>query len=231
MYKFLFLDLDDTILDFRKAERIALEKTLRGFGIEPTEERCSLYSQINLAYWKRLERGEITRAQVLLGRFQSFFEQVGVCVDSRCAAQCYEENLSQGHYFLPGAYEAVVSLSARYQLYLASNGTARVQSGRIRSSGIAPFFKQIFVSEEIGANKPDVLYFSRCFQRISDFEPEKAMIVGDSLTSDIQGGKNAGISTCWVNPAGVHPKGNVVPDFEITCLGELENLLESIGDK
>ena len=228
MIKFLFLDLDDTILDFHKAEKIALSKTLTQYGLEPTDEVCARYSQINREHWERLERKELTRDQVVTGRFRVLFAEYGKEVDAQGCADTYAENLGIGHYFLPGAREAVESLSQKYQLYLASNGTVSVQSGRMKSANIAHFFQDIFFSQAMGADKPDIRFFQKAFARIPDFDPGACMIVGDSLTSDIQGGINAGIRTCWVNLRGYEPRADIVPDYTISSLSELEALLETL---
>ena len=230
MIEFLFLDLDDTILDFHKAEWIALGKTFRHFGLEPTEIVMTRYSQINREHWEKLERKELTREQVLVGRFETLFREFGLEVDPVLCARTYENNLSIGHYFIPGAPEAVEALSKRYKLYLASNGTARVQAGRLASANISHFFQEIFISQEIGANKPDLAYFERCFARIPGFDKSRAMIVGDSLTSDILGGMQAGIRTCWVNPEGKPGKAGITPDYEIKALSQLEALLDTIPE-
>ena len=126
MYEFLLIDLDDTILDFHMQEKVAIEKTLSEAGISPTPEACTLYSQINDAHWKRLEKGEITREQVLYGRFEVLFATLGITADAKATANAYKENLGQGHYFLPGAEEAVKALQKKYRLYLVSNGTTSV---------------------------------------------------------------------------------------------------------
>lgn len=227
MIEFLFLDLDDTILDFHKAERIAIGKTIREFGVEPTEAVLNRYHLINKAHWEKLERGEITRVEVLVNRFAALFEELGVAVNATACARAYEENLAIGHYFLPGAEEAVKSLGRKYRLYLASNGTATVQHGRLTSAGLYPYFEQVFISEEIGFNKPSREYFEACFAKIPGFDPARAVIVGDSLTSDILGGKNAGLTTVWVNPEGKEC-GEIRPDYEIRSLSELEGLLERL---
>ncbi len=227
MIEFLFLDLDDTILDFHKAERIAIGKTIREFGVEPTEAVLNRYHLINKAHWEKLERGEITRAEVLVNRFAALFEELGVAVNATACARAYEENLAIGHYFLPGAEEAVKSLGRKYRLYLASNGTATVQHGRLTSAGLYPYFEQVFISEEIGFNKPSREYFEACFAKIPGFDPARAVMVGDSLTSDILGGKNAGLTTVWVNPEGKEC-GEIRPDYEIRSLSELEGLLERL---
>ena len=228
MFEFLFLDLDDTILDFQKAEHVALSKTLRGFGLEPTEMVLKRYNLINEAHWEALERKELTREQVLVGRFQVLFEEMGISAEPVKVARAYEHNLSIGHWFLPGAEEAVARLSRKYKLYLTSNGTASVQKGRMTSANLYRFFENVFVSQEIGVNKPAVEYFEKCFAQIPGFDKTKAIIVGDSLTSDILGGQNAGIATCWVNPHHKQGRPDIRVDYEIEALSQLEDLLENL---
>ncbi len=228
MIEFLFLDLDDTILDFHKAERIAIAKTVGQFGLEPTEEVLSRYHLINKAHWEMLERGELTRAEVLTRRFGVLFAEFGRELDTAACAKAYEGNLSIGHYFLPGAEEAVDRLSKRCRLFLASNGTAVVQKGRMTSANLYRFFEKVFVSQEIGHNKPSTEYFEACFAQIPGFRREKAMIVGDSLTSDIRGGIRSGIRTCWVNPAHLTAPADIRPDYEIEALSQLEALLDTL---
>ena len=128
MIEFLFIDLDDTILDFHKAERVALEKTLRSLGLEPTDTVMSRYSQINKEHWERLERKEITREFLLVSRFAQLMEEFGIEVPAELCARTYENNLSIGHYFMPGAREAVEALSKKYKLYITSNGTSKIFS-------------------------------------------------------------------------------------------------------
>ena len=226
MVEFLFLDLDDTILDFHKAEHIALSKTLRFFGLEPEESVLARYSQINREHWERLERKELTREQVLVGRFAALFAEYHISVDPEQVARKYEDNLSVGHYFLPGAEEALEALCKKYKLYMTSNGTAKVQAGRLASANISHYFQKIFISQEIGTNKPDKLYFDRCADQIPGYDPQKTVIVGDSLTSDIQGGINAGIRTVWVNPQHKSHPAQITPDGQIEGLSQLEELLE-----
>ena len=227
MIEFLFLDLDDTILDFKKAEYIAIGKTIGDFGVEPTDAVRHRYHEINKWHWEQLELGKMTRAEVLVNRFKVLFTEQGMDVDAEQVARNYEKNLSQGHWFLPGAEEAVDSLSKKYRLFLASNGTASVQKGRMTSANLYRYFETVFVSQEIGHNKPSKAYFDACFARIDGFDPAKAMIVGDSLSSDIKGGINAGIKTVWVNP-GHADCGDIRPDYEIEALYQLEALLETI---
>lgn len=228
MIEFLFIDLDDTILDFHKAEHIALGKTLQTFGLEPSQPVLNRYSQINKEHWERLERKEITREVLLVSRFDTLLREYGLTVDPVECARTYEGNLSEGHYFLPGAPEALESLSKHYKLYLASNGTSRVQAGRLKSANIGHYFQDIFISQDMGANKPDIEYFHRCFKRIPGFDAQRAMMVGDSLSSDIAGGKQVGMHTCWVNPQGKPCREDIHPDYEIQGLYQLEQLLQAL---
>lgn len=230
MIKYLFLDLDDTILDFKKAESIAIRRTMSAFGLEPTDALAARYSAVNDLHWKALERGEMTRQQVLQGRFVMFFGEQGITVDAAAVAKTYETFLSQGHWFLPGAEETVKKkLYGRYKLYLASNGTAVVQQGRMTSADLYPYFEESFVSQELGHNKPSKEYFEAAFARIPGFDPAECLMVGDSLTSDILGGKNAGLRTVWVNPHHKTAPEHLKPDYEIERLADLPALLEELA--
>ena len=229
MIEFLLLDLDDTILDFHKSESVAVRKALRAAGVDPTEDTVALYSRINKRHWEMLERGEITRDQVLTGRFQLLFQEMGIPADPKEIAKCYEHNLGIGHYFLPGAKEALDALRGRCRLFLASNGTASVQHSRLTSAGLYPYFEQVFVSQALGANKPSKAFFDACAERIPGYAPQKALMVGDSLSSDILGGIRAGMRTCWVNPLGNPAPEAYTPTWQIGSLSELPALLESIN--
>ena len=203
MIRNVLFDLDDTLFDFHKAEKIALTKTLVHFGIDPTEETLALYSTINAAHWKRLELGEISREEVKVGRYRELFKTIGVECDPVKATAYYESMLAIGHYFMPGAPELLEELYRKYRLYIVSNGTAKVQEGRIGSSGIAKYMDGIFISQILGANKPDKQFFDICFAEIPDFSLSETVIIGDSLSSDIKGGINAGITTVCFNPKGI----------------------------
>ena len=228
MVEFLFLDLDDTILDFHKAEGLALSKTLETMGLAPTPEVLARYREINRAHWEMLERRELTREQVVTRRFGVLFTEFGIGVDQTACARLYEDYLSQGHYFLDGAEEALEVLSKKYRLFLASNGTAKVQVGRLQSANIGHYFEKMFISELVGPDKPSIEFFDRCFAQIPGFCAEKAMIVGDSLTSDIQGGINAGMRTCWVNPKRAPARPDIRPDYQIENITQLSALLERL---
>lgn len=228
MIKSVFLDLDDTIFDFKKAEAIALNEMLSEFGISPSKEMTERYSVINKGQWELLEKKQKTRDEVLIDRFTIFFSEIGADIDSMKAREIYEYRLGCGHYFIDGAEALLESLYQKYDLYLASNGTESVQKRRIASSGIEKYFKDIFISQAIGADKPSEKYFEVCFSRICDFDKEAAIIIGDSITSDILGGKNAGIKTCLFNPRSKKNLTNITPDYEIGSLYSIPELLERI---
>ncbi|WP_410072819.1 YjjG family noncanonical pyrimidine nucleotidase [Anaerostipes sp.] len=224
----LLFDLDNTLLDFDKAEANALTKALGEAGITVTDEMCNRYNKINLAQWKLLEQGILTREEVKLRRFQILFEEFAIdATEEEDVAGYYQRYLGQGHYFIEGAEEVLEELSKKYRIYLVTNGTLSVQTGRLESSGIKKYLQGVFISEEIGYNKPSKEYFEKCFSKIPDFKKENTMIIGDSLSSDIQGGINAGIKTIWFHRSqdlteDPQPK----PDYEIKSLKSLLEMLK-----
>ncbi len=221
----ILLDLDDTILDFGKAEAAAISKTFTDLGIEPTEALLRRYSEINIAQWEAMERGELTRERVLLRRFELLFEELGFETDVQACEDRYRGYLGVGHYFIEGAEELLAYLAPKYRLYIASNGVAETQYSRLKSAAIGHFFKEIFISETTGYHKPEKGYFDYCFARIPKFDPEKTLMIGDSLTGDILGGNNAGIQTCWFNPKHKPRRPDIVPTYEIHNLAELKEFL------
>lgn len=225
MVRNILLDLDDTIFDFHKAERIALSRALTEMGVAVSDDILRRYSEINRDRWQRLERGELTRREVLISRFEILYGELGVDASPERTQEFYEEYLSIGHHYLPWGHELLDALYGKYRLYLASNGTARVQEGRIASAGIAPYFDDMFISQHLGHDKPSVEFFDAAFARIPDFSREETVIVGDSLTSDIRGGNNAGIRTVWYNPKGLSRMDGIRVDHEIRSLEELPALL------
>lgn len=228
MIRHVLLDLDDTLLDFHKAEAIALRRALTEMGVEPAPEVVSRYSAINQRQWELLEEKKITRQELLVRRFEILYRELGCSVSPQETQNHYAHFLSQGHYFMPEAQQLLETLWRKYDLYIVSNGTASIQAGRLKSANISHYFKEIFISERIGVNKPAKAFFEACFARIPDFDPGEAIIVGDSLTSDIRGGINAGIRTCWFNPRRKPPRPDIPADHQIHRLMELPPLLEGL---
>lgn len=228
MIKYIFFDCDDTLLDFHKAEERAIRRTLEKMDVPVTDGVVERYSAINGSLWEQLERGEITRPELLIRRFQLLYGELRVKRSPEETQDYYENFLAQGHFFMEGAQELLNTLYGKYKLYMVSNGTAIVQAGRLKSAGIAPYFEEIFISETIGMNKPEKAFFDHCFSHIPGFSPTEAMIVGDSLSSDIRGGNNAGILTCWMNPRKKPRRQGIHVDYEIRSLSEIPGILEEI---
>lgn len=228
MIKNVFFDLDDTLLDFRRAEAESLKRTLPVFGIIPEPAVLERYHEINVAQWQLLEEGKLTRPQVLLRRYELLFQELGVSCSPAEVCALYERNLACGYWFTPGAQELLDRLAPQYDLYLATNGTADVQWSRLKSAKLERYFKGIFISEEVGADKPSPAYFERCFAKIPGFSPSESIIVGDSLTSDIRGGRQVGMKTCWFNPRKKPCRPDLLPDHTIHTLEELSPLLEKL---
>jgi len=224
----VLLDLDNTLLDFDKAEGIALSRTLRHFGLEPTAEILVRYNAINKRHWELLEEGKLTRPQVLVGRYEQLFEEFGMELDGALAAKTYENFLSEGHHFMPGAEKLLDELYEFCDMYIVSNGTAVVQEGRLKSAGIGRYFKAIFISELVGHDKPSRKFFDICFSRIEGFSRERAIIIGDSLTSDIRGGINAGIKSCWYNPKSLPAREDIPADFTVSSLDEIPGIIKTV---
>ena len=224
----ILLDLDNTILDFNTAERFALKRALNDLGLPFDERVLSLYHVLNIQHWEMLEDGLLTRDQVLVKRFEALYRELGLEADAFRTQEMYESNLAEGHWFVPGAPELLEALYGFYRLFICSNGVGSVQDGRIASAGLAPYFEDIFISERIGGNKPERGFFEACFACIPGFVRERTLILGDSLSSDIRGGINAEIRTCWFNPTGKENPGTIVPDWEIRSLGEFPPLLEKV---
>ena len=225
MIRTVFLDLDNTLLDFTRSEANALSQTLRERGITPTREMLERYHVINMECWQQLETGALTRDQVMAVRFDRLLAEYHTAGSGQAISERYEILLAGEHSLLPGARELLEALAPRYDLYVASNGTAAVQHRRLQDAGLTGYFRGIFISEEVGFNKPDPRFFQRCFDTIPGFSRETAIMVGDSLTSDIQGGRAAGIRTCWYAPQQTEKEPQPRPDFVITDLGQLPDLL------
>lgn len=228
MIKNILFDLDDTLLDFKMAERVALTKALNELGISVDDYIVSQYSKYNISQWKRLELGEITREQVKVNRFKLLFDELKLDLSPERATALYEDNLCIGHYFMDGAPEILEELSVNYNLYLVSNGAKRVQDSRLASAGISEYFKGIFISEIVGYEKPNREFFDYCFSRIQDFKREETIIIGDSLSSDIKGGINAGIKTVWFNHRGDDNSNDTTPDYVVKHLSEIKAVLDAL---
>ena len=223
----VLLDVDNTVLDFSTAEERALKRVFQEAGITADDAIIEHFRRINNDCWQQLEKGKITRQQVLYGRFERLFLEEGIKeVDVVPVQDRYENYLTERHFFMPGAEEVLEILHGKYRLFTVSNGNAVTQAKRIASARLQRWFEGFFVSETIGVEKPSSAFFDACFSQIPGIERKYTIIVGDSLTSDIQGGINVGIPTVWFNYGKSKPLADIRPDYIIHTLRELPTLLE-----
>ena len=201
-YDTILFDADGTLLDFHRSEYEALSDAMDQIGMPYDDEVIATYSRINDGLWKQLERGEILKQDLFYRRFELFFESYGFVWDAHDMAKRYMHALSTKGHLLEGAKELCEALYGKVRMYIVTNGVDFIQKGRFAVCGISSYFEERFISDDIGFEKPRVEYFEAVAKRISDFCPERTLIVGDSLSSDIQGGINFGIDTCWYNPRG-----------------------------
>ena len=217
MIKVILWDVDGTLLDFKKAEYVAIKKCFEVFHLgECSDEMIGRYSVVNRKYWEKLERKEITKPEVLVNRFVEFFATENIQTD--CAKEFNEEYqkwLGETICFCDNSYELLKSLKGQVKQYAVTNGTKAAQDRKLSKSGLIDIFDGVFISEVVGCEKPGIEFFEHVWKKIGHYEKDEIMIVGDSLTSDIQGGVNAGIKTCWFNPKGVENTSMLKPDYEI----------------
>lgn len=221
----VLLDIDGTLLDFDEAERRGVHAVMQAYGVEPTKALEQRYHEINSKYWKSFERGEISKTAILDNRFADFFKTLGKKIDAVEAERLFREQLDSCAVLFEGAQDICAYLYERYQLYVVTNGVSHTQYRRLKDSGLDQYFADIFVSEETGSQKPNAEYFNYCFARITERDPSRMIIIGDSLTSDIQGGRNAKIATCWVNFGRQPRMAGIHADYEVRKLAEIKNFL------
>ena len=223
-YTSLFLDLDNTLLDFNKAEYFAAKKLFEKYGLPYDDEAIKTYSSINSVFWKRFESGEIEKNEIYENRFKAFCEHYDMTADTAQMSKDYFINLSEGYYTVDGTFDILDYLKTKgYYLYATTNGMSLTQYKRIEKSGLKPYFDKVFVSEDAGHQKPEKEYFEYVLKNIPEKYKSKILIVGDSQSSDILGGINIEIDTCWYNPKG--DKGAYIPKYQIKNLFELKKIL------
>lgn len=231
MIKVILWDIDGTLLSFKLAERAAIRTCFDKFGLgEITDEMLAEYSQINAKYWKRLELGELTKQQVLRGRFEEFFVAYGLdtsCVDEFNAE--YQVRLGETVVFNDNGRELVQRLRGKVKQYAVTNGTLVAQRGKLKNSGLDQLLDGVFISDVVGVEKPGKGFFDAVFAAIGEYEKDEVLIVGDSLTSDIQGGNNAGILCGWYNQGGEPVPEGLRIDYDIRDLNAVEIILDLEG--
>ncbi|MCP1125933.1 YjjG family noncanonical pyrimidine nucleotidase [Bacillus sp. 3103sda1] len=225
-YQTLLFDVDDTLLDFGVAERVALRSLFEEQQIPLTAEIEAHYKEVNQGLWKPFEEGKLDRDEVVNTRFSILFKKYVQEVDGILLEQNYRSYLEEGNQLVNGAFKLITNLQKQYNLYIVTNGVSKTQDKRLRNSGLHPLFKDIFVSEDTGFQKPMKEYFDYVFARIPNFSPKQALIIGDSLSADIKGGQLAGLDTCWFNPEMKPNNTDINPTYEIQKLDELYHILK-----
>ena len=224
----LLWDIDGTILDFIKSENYAIRRCFEIFGLgNCDDEMIKRYSKINDTYWERLQKGEISKIEVLEGRFKEFFAKENIKCDKISEFNLeYQLRLSDNIYFTPNALKVLKDFKGKFKQYAVTNGTLRAQERKLKNSGLNEIFDDVFISDVIGYEKPSVEFFNAVEDKIGKFIPSEVMIIGDSISSDIQGGNNANILTCWYNPLNKTNKDNVKVDYHIKDFNELYEILK-----
>lgn len=226
-YDILLFDVDNTVLDFDSSEEQALRKAFCEEGLEFSSHALEVYRKNNISQWQLFEQGKLTKPQVLINRFELTFRELDLPLSkAKSTGDLYEEYLKDGFFVVSYAVEVLTALQSDCQLYVVSNGVAEIQNSRMKGSGLEKYFIDRFVSETVGYPKPQIEYFNYCFAHIDNFDKAKTLIVGDSLTSDIQGGVNAGIDTCWFNPKHLANSSTLSPTYEIDDLRQILNLVK-----
>lgn len=227
--KILLWDLDGTINDFLATENYAIKKGFTRLNLGPcTDEMVSRYSQINISYWEKLEKGEMAKEQILVDRFKDFFAEYGLPEQNAVIFnKNYQLDLGDKLVFIDGALEVLqkIKKSKKIRQFVVTNGLVANQKRKLEGQELKPIFEYAFISDEVGFEKPNIEFFNAVFQKTGDIPKNQIMIVGDSLTSDIKGGNNAGIKTCWFNPNGKTNNKSVQIDYEISDLRQLLKIL------
>lgn len=223
-YKTVLFDLDHTLLDSDESERLAFDVALTASGVADPSSHLALYQSINKALWSQVESGQINVREVRNRRFEQLVERAKLDASPHRLADDYVVGLGANGNLYPGARELLDELSGLVQLGLITNGFGSVQRARIERLNLGPVFEAITISGEVGVSKPRVEIFEHLFAQFGGVDPSSTVIVGDSLSSDIQGGTNCGIGTCWFNPRG-KPAGTPTPTHEVDCLDAISTVV------
>ena len=227
MYKYILWDIDGTVLDFLASEAYAIRFLFEKYNLgECSDEKLKMYSDINVKYWQKLERGELTKPEILVMRFREFFEIIGADVAlAETFNKEYQVTLGDHIEYVENAEEMLLSQKGKYILAAVTNGTKVAQEKKLRLSGLDTVFDAIFISENVGFEKPKKEYFDYVFEKLGITDKKEVLIIGDSLTSDMQGGHLAGIDTCWFNPGHKENTLGISVTYEIDNLGKLSEIV------
>ena len=226
MYKAIFLDIDDTVFNFKKCSESALKETFSTLNLEYNKDVFELFSAIDERLWKQQKAELLSVADVLNIRFAELSETLGLDYDSNLAKEHFGELLGEQYIMEPGIEEVLKNISADYKIYAASNGMLTMQKNRLQLSGLKRYFTDLYVSDDIGSAKPNIRFFTESMKR-AGLESADILMIGDSLISDIAGANNADIDSVWYNPYGLENETDIEADYEIKDLHELAGILNS----
>ena len=225
-YKVILFDADETLFDFKNAEREAFKNTMIDFGVDYEENyHFNIYKEINTAIWKELEEGLITQEKLKIERFRRFIYKINMKFNENDFASTYMKYLGECSFLFEGAMELIEDLSSKYTLSIVTNGLTTVQERRIKKSIIAKYFKDIVISEEIGIAKPHPKIFEHAIRNLGEFKKDEVLMIGDNFSSDIIEGINYNIDTCWYNPNKIENKSGLSPTYEMVNYKEIRSLL------
>jgi len=224
MIKAVFIDVDDTLLDFRACAKQAMQETMKEFGMVYEESMFPVFLKINNEMWLAIERGELTREGLWKIRWNRIFAELGIKGDGPAFETVFHDKLAVSAVKVDGAGEIMEYLASRYRVFVTTNAPHYQQVTRLTTAGLITHVEKVFTSEEIGVSKPAPQFFAACFARLN-VHPEETVIIGDSLTADIRGGGAFGMKTCWFNPDRKEAPADIAIDYEVHTLAEIRNYL------
>ena len=223
-YKTLLFDLDGVIFDFDRAESYVFYTCFKQIGIQVTQNLINQYDKINKPLWKAFELNQVTKEEVIIGRFVTLFARLNIKDDPILFAKNYQSTLASCLFLCDGAKEILDKLSKKYRLYAITNGVSQTAFSRLKGTDTLKYFKAVFVSEDLHAQKPSKAYFDQVMKAIDHFDLDTTLIIGDSLSSDIQGAMNIGCDSCWISEQHLDHK-EIKPTYQIKNIKDLTKIL------
>lgn len=224
--KAVFIDIDDTLLDFSKCAQYAMSESFKDFGLQFERFMFPVFEEINAGLWHRLEKGEITKSDLYGKRWFTVLGEFGIThIDGHEFEKHFQKHISESAEKVDGAEELLAYLSSKYKIYAASNGPQEQQIKRLKKANLLEFFTDVFTSELLGVQKPDYAFFDACFGNLDNIKPDEAVLIGDSLHADISGGIKYNMTTIWFNKKNNGKLSDIRPDFTVNSLTEIINIL------
>ncbi len=225
MKKTILMDLDNTIIDFNECARHSIMGIFEDLGFPYNENVFNTFITENVKIWKRLELGEIDKPFLRANRWNIILDKLGIDYDGTIIEERFENGVAMGAYPVDGAYELLDYLHKKYDIYVVSNGFRFVQESRIKIGNYGKYFKDIFLSEDIGIQKPDLRFFDYCYKNIGSPPKDELILIGDSLSADIKGGNDFGIDTIWFNKNGDPESDTIRPTYTVNKLKNIDKIL------